>query len=385
MLACQRSHFQLPADQHYLNCAFMGPLPRSVEEAGLTGVRSKSDPTSMRTDDFFAAANAVRERFARLVGAPDPARVAIVPAVSYGMALVARNTPLAAGQTIVIAHEQFPSNVYPWRRMATERNATMRTVAPPEGAACRGEAWNEAVLDAIDEQTALVALPHVHWADGTRFDLARIGARARQVGAALVVDGTQSVGAMPFDLGRIQPDALIVAGYKWLLGPYGAAMAWFGPRYDAGEPLEENWINRAGSEDFSRLTDLRDDYQPGAVRFDMGERSNPILLPMMAAALDQILEWRPERIQAYCADLMSDAVGEARALGFGVEDDAWRGSHLFGLRMPPGLTPDAVQAALARQQVIVSVRSGAVRVSPNVYNDAADTDALISALRSAAA
>jgi selenocysteine lyase/cysteine desulfurase len=380
MLTCQRDLFSLTADGHYLNCAYMGPLPRSAQEAGIVGVRRKADPATITPADFFTEADVVRERFARLVNAPDPQRVAIVPSASYGLSTVARNTALRRGQNVVVLHDQFPSNVYPWRRLTRESGAELRTVAPPDGGA-RGAGWNERLLEAIDADTALVALPHVHWTDGTRFDLERVGERARAVGAALVVDGTQSVGALPFDVERIRPDALVVAGYKWLLGPYGVGVAFYGARYDGGVPLEENWINRRGSEDFSALVIYGDEYAPGALRYDVGGRSNPILLPMLSAALELLLEWTPAEIQSYCARLVAAPLERARELGFVVEAAAWRAAHLFGLRAPAGVTPQRLQAALAARSVHVSVRGAALRVSPHVYNDERDLDALIEALR----
>ncbi|HEX2091129.1 MAG TPA: aminotransferase class V-fold PLP-dependent enzyme [Longimicrobiaceae bacterium] len=384
MLTCKKELFSLPEGLHYLNCAYMGPLSRQVQEAGIEGVRRKGDPTSITAADFFSDPDGVRRRFARLVNAPDPQRIAIIPAASYGLATVARNLLLRRGQNLVVAHEQFPSNVYSWLRLARERGAEVRTVAPPGDGPGRGEGWNARILEAIDGGTALVALGHVHWADGTRFDLEAIGARTREVGAALVVDGTQSVGALPFDVQRVQPDALVCAGYKWLLGPYGVGAAYFGPRFDGGVPLEENWINREGSEDFSALVQYRDGYQPGALRYDVGERSSPILLPMFAATLDQLLEWTPEGIQEYCWELTAGLVEEVRELGYTMEDDDWRGAHLFGIRTPSGLDPRELQAALAERRVAVSVRGSSLRVSPNVYNDAEDVAALLDVLREVA-
>lgn len=383
-LTCRKHLFSLPTGLHYLNCAYMAPLSRRVEEAGIEGVRRKRDPTTLTPADFFTGADTARELFARLVNAPDPRRVAIIPAASYGLAVAARNTPLRRGQNVVVAEGQFPSNVYSWRRAAGEAGAgaELRTVAAPEGSARRGEEWNARLLEAIGPDTAVVALGNVHWADGTRFDLEAVGARAREVGAALVVDGTQSVGALPFDVQTVRPDALVCAGYKWLLGPYSIGMAYFGPRYDGGVPLEENWINRMGSEDFSALVNYRDEYAPGALRYDVGERSNPVLLPMLCAAMEQLLEWRVEEVQAYCRALTAGLLSDARELGFGVEEERWRGGHLFGLRMPPGLEPRAAQEALAARRVAVSVRGSSLRVSPNVYNDPEDVDALLEALRS---
>ncbi len=380
MLTCQKQRFSLPEGKHYLNCAYMGPLSQRVQEAGLEGIRRKADPSGIQARHFFEESDELRRLFARLIGASDASRVAILPAVSYGIATVARNSQCRRGQNIVIAGEQFPSNVYAWHRLCRRQGMTLRTVQAPESVR-RGEAWNAALLEAIDATTAVVALPQVHWTDGTRFDLEAIGRRARQQGAAFVIDASQSLGAYPFDHALIQPDALVCAGYKWLLGPYSLALGWFGPRYDGGEPLEEGWIAREGSEDFRAIVDYRDDYRPGAIRYDVGERSNFILLPMMIAALEQILEWDPARIQRYCSALMGRVVAEARDLGFHVEAEAWRGGHLIGFRSPPGLDLGVLHTSLLRENVSASLRGSALRVSPNVYNDDADANALLDVLR----
>jgi selenocysteine lyase/cysteine desulfurase len=316
-----------------------------------------------------------------VIGADDARRVALMPSVSYGIATAARNVSCAPGQNVVIAAEQFPSNVYAWRRLARERGGELRTVASPVAAPPRAEAWTGALLAAIDAATAVVALPQVHWTDGTRFDLEAIGARAREVGAALVIDGTQSIGAMDFALDRIRPDAVVCAAYKWLLGPYSLGFGWFGPRFDDGVPLEETWIARAGSENFQGLVDYRDEYQPGAARYDVGERSNFVLVPMALSSLALVLEWGPERIQRYVDALFGDVVREAAELGFLVEPRAGRGAHIFGLRVPAGTDLRALNEALQARNVFASLRGSALRVSPNVYNDEGDAEALIAALR----
>jgi len=381
-LSCMRHEFSLPESGHYLNCAYMSPLPRRVEAAGLAGLYRKRAPQAIGPRDFFEDADRVRALFAQLIGAPDPLRVTIVPAVSYAIAIAARNTPCAPGQTIVVSGEQFPSNVHAWRRLATRAGARVRTVAAPESTT-RGEDWNAALIEAIDETTAIVALPHVHWTDGTRFDLESIGRKARRAGAAFIIDATQSIGALPFDVEAAGPDLVVAAAYKWLLGPYGIGAAWIGPRYENAEPLEETWIGRAASDDFQGLVNYRDDYQPGSARFDVGERSNFILTPMFEAALGLVLELRPDRIQDYCRKLVSSAVAEAGSLGFGVEHESWRASHLFGLRTPAGFDPGALQAALQRAGVSASLRGSALRLSPHVYNDEADIAALMRVLRDA--
>ena len=381
-LQCQREEFGLPDDVRYLNCAYLSPLPRVAEEAGIQGMLRERVPTGIRSSDFFTQADEIRWRFARLVGAADPSRIAIIPSASYGVAVAARNLGVEKGQNIVLLHEQFPGNVYAWRRKAADCGAEIHTVVPPDEPT-RGAAWNERILEAISGNTAIVTLPHVHWTDGTIFDLVAIGRRAREVGAALVIDGTQSVGALPFDVSEIQPDALIVAAYKWLLGPYSTAVAYFGPRFDGGIPLEETWLGREGSEDFKGLVDYQSEYQPGAVRFDMGERANFILLPMLQASLDLLLEWTPEAVQDYCKTLVSPLIEASVSLGFSVERDEWRADHLFGLRMPEGLDLDTLEAELESRRIFVSLGGSALRVSPHVFNHEGDVGALIEALDAA--
>jgi selenocysteine lyase/cysteine desulfurase len=380
-LTCRKDDFSLRPGAPYLNCAYMGPLPRASEEAGVAALKRKRHPSDITAPDAFWESDGIRERFARLVGIGDAARVAIQPGVSYGVATAARNVSVDAGQNLVLTAEQFPGNVYAWRRLAEERGAALRAVGPDGSGASRGALWNDRLLAAIDTDTAVVAVPHVHWTDGTRFDLVEIGRRCREVGAALVVDATQSVGALPFDVAEVRPDALVVAAYKWMLGPYSLALSYFGPRFDDGVPLEETWIAREDSHDFQRLVEYRDEYASGAVRYDMAERSNFFLLPIADQSLDLLLAWRPERIQAYCRSLTAGLVAEAAELGFGVEDERWRAHHLFGLRMPAAVDLMHLRDRLAARDISVSLRGSALRVSPNVYNDDADIEALASVLR----
>ena len=355
----------------------MAPASKRVAAAGRRALDRIEAPARLEVPDFFEPSARVRRLFAQIIGASDPDRVAIIPSVSYAMATIARNTPLAPGQAVVVVEEQFPSVIYTWRRACREAGATLRAVAVPETAGSRAEAWNAALLDAIDERTAVVAIPELHWTDGLRFDLDAVGARARAVGARFVIDGTQSVGALPFDVGRTRPDAVACAGYKWLTGPYSVGVAWYGPAFDGGTPIEENWITRVGSDRFNELVNYRDDYRPGAIRYDVGERSNFILLPMLEAALDQVREWGPETVAAHTRALTGAAVPRLRELGCRIEEEHWRAGHLLGVRLPAGVDVEQLGRSLAARKVSVSLRGGAVRIAPHLYNDADDLDVLI--------
>jgi selenocysteine lyase/cysteine desulfurase len=381
MLACQQSRFALPDGLHYLNCAYMAPLALAVRAAGIEGLDRRATPHLIGPADFFEESDLVRCLFSRLVNAPDPNRIAIIPSVSYGLATVARNAPADRGDNIVIVEEQFPSNVYTWRRLCAERGLELKVVpAPVYTDAGRAVAWNARLLAALDHRTAVVALPRVHWADGTLFDLERVGERARECDALLVVDGTQSVGALPFDVQRVRPDALVCAAYKWLLGPYSTGLAYYGPAFDHGTPIEENWITRSGSEAFAELVRYRDEYQPAAVRFDVGERSNFTLLPMLAAALELVLEWTAPAIQEYCSALTTDLTHTLRERGYWIEEDRWRGKHLFGIRVRDSVDTARLAERLMERQVVVSLRGDAIRVAPHLHNDSADTEVLLDAL-----
>ena len=230
-----------------------------------------------------------------------------------------------------------------------------------------------------DENTAVVAVPNCHWTDGSLVDLARVGKRAREVGAALVVDGIQSLGAYPFDVGEVRPDFLVVSSYKWLLGPYGLGFMYVGEEYREGTPIEHNWINRRGSENFARLVEYEDAFQPGARRFDVGEGSNFVLLPMAIAALRQILDWGIENVSKTIGRLTDLVEKKAKECGIGAVPAEKRARHMIGLGLGPE-APEDLAARLASHDVFVSVRGGSIRVSPHLYNTERDVERLFGSL-----
>src|SRR5258706_948009 len=381
MLSLQKKKFTLPSGSIYLNCSYMSPLLKEVEKAGIEGIRRKRNPTELPPSDFFEGSEKLRLEFAKLINVNEPKRIAIIPSVSYGLANVSANLKIDRTQNIVVAAEQFPSNVYPWKRLCEERGALLKTIAPPDSLKDRGKIWNERILNAINENTRLVALGHVHWADGTKFDLIEIRKRTREVGALLVIDGTQSVGALPFDANKIQPDALVCGGYKWLLGPYSIGLAYYGNYFDNGKPVEENWINRKLSEDFTGLVIYQNEYQNGALRYDVGERSNFILTPMMTSALKQINQWKPENIQAYCAKITRQPIQQLLDAGFWAEDENFRGHHLFGVRLPAKANLGKIKLRLKKNKISVSWRGDGKHVLPHLYNSEKDLMELVKALK----
>jgi selenocysteine lyase/cysteine desulfurase len=143
--------------------------------------------------------------------------------------------------------------------------------------------------------------------------------------------------------------------------------------------LEHNWINRRGSENFSRLVNYEDAFQPGARRYDVGERSNFALLPMAAEALRQILDWGVENVSETIGALTDSVEEKARERGIETIPNERRARHMIGLRLGSDAPPD-LAAQLASQNVWVSVRGESVRVSPHLYNTEADAKRLFAAL-----
>ena len=364
---CQREKFDLPRDVAYLNCAYMSPLPRETVLAGQQALARKSQPWTIRPADFFSGTEEARDLFARIIGATAD-DIALAPSASYGMAVACANLPLAPGQQVVMLNEEFPSTIYPWRERARAAGAEVILVPRPAN-----DDWTSAVLDHITDRTAVAALPVCHWTDGALLELATISARLRQVGATLAIDATQSMGAFPFELARIQPDFVAVAAYKWLLGPYSTGFLYVAPQWQNGTPIEHNWITREGSEDFARLVNYRDTYQPGARRFDVGEPSNFGLLPALCASLRQLLEWQIERIAETLRLSTSDLARRAERFGFTAVVPERRAPHYLGLRMAGGL-PAGLGERLAAHQVFVSTRGAALRITPHLYNDAVDLE-----------
>ena len=374
MLTSQRHLFDIPEDVAYLNCAYMSPLMRSAVDAGYEGLARKAHPWEITPQKFFTGSDEFRATAAQLIDT-SPDCVAIVSSASYGVATAALNLPIRKGQSILVLEEQFPSNYYPWQRMADDKGASLKVVPWPED-----EDWTAAVLRSLTEDVAIAALPNVHWTSGGKLDLVRIGEACREIGAALALDVTQSLGALPFNVRDVQPDFMVAANYKWLLGPYTTGILYVAPKWQGGRSLEENWITRANAHDFASLILYTKDFDEGARRFDMGERSNFALLPAATRSMKQLLEWGVIEISETSGALNRRLASEAAEIGFTSPPENLRAPHYLCLRRKAGI-PTGLPEILARQKVFVSVRGSSVRVTPHVYNSAQDADRLIACLR----
>ena len=174
MIACQKHLFNIAERITYLNCSYMSPQLLKVSEAGFRGMLQKETPWELTVQDFFENSEKARQLFARLIDA-EADDIAIISAASYGISTAAKNLKPESDEKIILLQDQFPSNVYPWQALAREKNARIDMVTRPAD----GD-WTAALLSRINASTAIVALPHCHWTDGSLVDFDKNSGRMRQ-------------------------------------------------------------------------------------------------------------------------------------------------------------------------------------------------------------
>ena len=379
MLPSQRHLFDLPREIAYLNNGSYTPLPRHVREAGEMGVAAKSQPWLMDHAAIARRVETIRATAAGFIGATAD-DIAIVHSAAYGIATAAANLAITASTRILLIEGEFPSQSLEWARRAQVTGAMLDVVPRPED----GD-WTAALLRRIEQPglppVGIAAVTPLMWTDGTLIDLERLVPALRQQGTAIVVDATQAVGVLPIDVGRLAADYLVFPTYKWLLGPYTLAFLYVAPARQQGRPLEQYGANRIGGGE--SFTGHLGDSVPTARRFDMGQRNNPVNLPMALAGMELVQGWGRDAIsqrQRMLTDRLADC---AEACGLRPIPRALRAPHILGLEPPPGVVTADLVTALAEQGVYVAERGGCMRIGAHVFNDEEDIALFASALKRA--
>jgi len=377
ILKPQRHLFDIPAEVAYFNCAYHGPQLNESRRRLVEGVAALSHPWKRAAADFFSDAESIRSLASDLFGGGADA-YAVIPSVSYGMSAAARvfESKLTRGDNVLVIADEFPSTVLTWRRVTETAGATLRTVPAPN----ESSNWTQSIVSYIDGATKVVSISTCHWTNGARIDIAPIAHACRESGCALIVDASQSLGVVPFDVNEIQPDFMIAAGYKWMLCPYGASLMYVAERWRKERPLEEQWQARIGAEDFSRLAEYSDTYMAGARRFDVGEKGCSNVLPGSIAALQQLRTWGVENIAVTLAEINRRIAHCLTELNCEIPQEAQRMPHMFGAKLPAGFRGNLVNE-LREQNIFISQRGSSLRFSPYVHIDEHDIERLLSALR----
>jgi len=344
--------------------------------AMVKGASSKYKPWQLLPQDFFANADDFRDQLSQTYGG-DANCFAVIPSSSYGLSTAARilEDHVESNQEILVLDEAFPSNFLPWHRLAEITGAKLVVVPTPDDFN-----WTKSVLDRVNKKTAVVAIPNCHWTNGALLDVATISDAAREVGAVLAMDITQSLGALPFDFDRVKPDFAVASGYKWSLFPYGLSIFYADPKWHGARPLEETWLNREGAEVFEDLVNYNYNYQPGARRFDMGQKCISSVMPGGLEALRQIGEWGVANISE-TLKATNDIIAETcEAIGLTPIPEEYRSPHLLGVTSEHPLSPNMTNS-FAKQGIYFSRRGSSLRFAPHLHISDNDIDRLTDSLR----
>jgi selenocysteine lyase/cysteine desulfurase len=378
MLPSQRALFDIPRDVCFLNAASWSPLPLAVQEAGRAAVGRKGQPWKLESNFQSQQYERARKAAAALIGA-DPADVALIPSVGYGVATAGKVMAIPRGSRVLVLQDDHTSPVLEWMSRAETGGYTVETVKQPAD----GD-WTSAVLEAIERPgaapLALVSISSVHWSDGGALDMPRVAQTAKEKGAALLVDATHDVGVRRIDVKTLDPDFLIFPTYKWVLGPYGRAFMYVAKRRQNGVPLEQISASRkaVSAEDTVYFRDIS--YVEGARRYDMGERDHFISLEMAAVGMEMMAGWGNEPIVARLS-MLTDRLADGLAnSGVRVIDKKLRAPHVLSLQFPQGMAQD-LPKKLAAENVYAAPRLGRLRISPHVYNDEEDVERFVEVFR----
>ena len=371
----QRHLFDIPDDIAYFNCAYYSPQLNESRNKLNEGVKSKSHPWERTPPDFFTDAEKIRLSASEIFGG-DKDGYAIIPSVSYGTSTAARaiESQLGKRDSILILEEGFPSNVLPWMRVAKDRGVRLITVPVP------GDGnWAQAIIKRIDNTVKVLALFTCHWTNGAYIDLLSIRKAIKGSEIIMVIDATQSLGAMPFPLELVKPDFIIAAGYKWLLCPYGFTLMYVSERWRNSRPLEESWQARENAEDFGSLVISSDNYKPGARRFDVGQKGTPTILPGVISAFEQIKAWGVDHISDSLIVINNRIADHLSSMGFQIPDSSQRSPHMFGATIP-GRHKGNLVAELSKRKIYISQRGNSVRFSPHLHISEHDVVRLLETL-----
>jgi selenocysteine lyase/cysteine desulfurase len=377
MLASQRALFEMPRHICYLNSASYSPLPLRTQDAGRAAVGRKGTPWTLDADFANGQHERARTAAARLVDA-DPADIALIPSISYGVATAAKVLTIARGTRVIVLEDDHSSPVLEWQTRAAAQRFAVETVRRPGD----GD-WTSAILAAIERSGAapvsLASISSVHWSDGGLIDIQKIGATLRQRGAGFLIDATHGAGVLTMDVRRLDPDFVLFPTYKWLLGPYGRAFLYIAKRHQGGIPLEQTAFGRRDVRAENEVYFADVSYVPDARRFDMGERDHFISMEMASIGMEMMAEWGATAIAQRLLMLTERIAEGLRGSGVDVPERHLRAPHILSLSFRDGVPADLIKG-LASENIYVAARLGRMRVSPHVYNDEADTDRFVTAL-----
>jgi len=361
-------------DAAYLNAAGQAPMPKVSLRAVQAALEWKKFPHKMPDSAYFETPNRVRASIAKLIGGK-PEEVALTTGASGGLAAVAYGVSWKPGDEIITAKGEFPAQFTAWKPLEAREGVRLRVVAPRERFLTADD-----LIAALTPKTRLVSVSLVRFDDASRLDASRTAAACHAQGTYLLLDISQCCGATSLDMRKLGADFLVCAGYKWLLSPYGTGFFWV--RSDLIETLRPGsfyWMALQGADRFHSLVFDDPKPAPGAARWDAPETSSFFNLAAMDASLEFVLRVGPETVAEHnraLIEMMYERLPRDRCIATSPLDPARRGPYgCFAARTPEKTA--ALYERLRKENVIVSLREGNLRVSPYLYNTERDIDRLI--------
>jgi len=361
----------------YLNAASQGPIPRVSARALEQAANWKKLPHHIPDSAYFELPDRVRARLARLIGG-EPGEVALTTGASGGLAAVASGLEWKPDDEVLLARGEFPAHFSTFAPLAEQGRLKLRIVEP------RGRFITaDDFIAAMGPRTRLISASLVRFDDASRLDAKRLAAACRETGTLLLLDASQCVGGLPLDVGELGADFLVAAGYKWLLSPYGTGFFWvrralierlrLGPFY---------WQALEGAADFHSLPLTGWKVSPEARRWDTAETGNFFNLAVMDASLEFLERVGPATVAEHNEALLQQIVERLprdRCVLASPAEPAARGTFLCLAGRSPQVTKQLYER-LREGGVIVSLREGALRIAPHLYNTERDIDRLLGIL-----
>ena len=360
-----KRHFSDFGGKVYLDCAAQGPFPAETVAEVQRALRLKEHPEEIVGSLYETLPGRAREAVARLLGC-DPESIALASGASHGLNLAARCLPLKEGDEVLLAHGEFPANVYPWLNRASD-GVGVRLVK----ATGRRFVGEMDLIAAIAPNTRIISISHVAFATGYRADLRTLGDACRERGIFLVVDGAQSVGAVDFRVSDLPIDLLATSGDKWLLAPFGTGFTYVNPEVlDRLRVADVNWMNVEGSSNLNELDGYALRFRDGARRFDIPEAASFLNLAGFIASLSFLARVGVANVEAHVThlhDVLIRGLGKTR-LRVASDLAPERRSGILALEGPSREETRLIYRRLRERGVVVSLRDNLIRVSPHLYN-----------------
>lgn len=366
-------------DATYLNVSGQSPMPRVSIRAVQSALEAKKFPHHKSDSTYFEVPNRIRAAIARLIGGK-PEEVALTSGASTGVTAVAYGLSWKPGDEVITAKGEFPLQYTVWKPMEEREGLKLKIVAPRERFLTADD-----LIAAMTPRTRVVSVSLVRFDDGSLLDARRVAAACHAQGALLLLDVSQCCGALPMDVHQLGADFLVSAGYKWLLGPFGTGFFWVKSEHlGIVRPGPFYWMAVAGSDNFANLNFSEPRPAPNAKRWDAPEWASyfNFNLAAMDASVEFVERVGPELVAAHnrrLIEFMFERLPKDRCVPASPLDAAQRGPYGCFAARSPEKTADLYQR-LRKENVVVSLREGNIRVSPHLYNTERDIDRLISVI-----